>query len=1103
MKETDEKVLRKKLYDGMIRNIPDSEYKQIKEKVEALLLQNDEVLDTLDVRILTSDYDDLAVLLNILVVYPDIQSKIIALRQNEYKMFVSIIKGMDKAGVDWISIAEDLIANLDGQNYRRLFEEPRMVSYVNRMYNRYASDKVNEISSSDIETLESMVSLFTNGNMFNLKSYADIKKLDRAKIYDNLLIGNIEDDYMSKLSSVDKLKNVILLKRFGHSLDVAMVIYNRYLSDYDGMMDVLNKEDEKEIRKYLTQVRGISDPQKIKREVSRILKENSVIKSYISTLKTILEENDIEKLKEYYAESNVTKGNYIYRLDSYIRKFFCREKNKSFYVPNVQDVVTVDSRSVYLIQDDFKISMSSLDSYSKAWDLDVKKIKNHALCTNICANNNLNHAPIRGACIAFNDYDERSLYASSPWDLGSADFANSMNISNMHRDNERKKLNMRFYLPNAQIDRVRRRSGEDLYERRELDSSKIDYTQQKFKKQPAYVVYFSEESVLNYLKSGAKDIVEEVVSRNPSPYKNPPDKPPKEVLTSENLRKYLDMDKLNDKEYRTKLIEQYAKNDLKWSNPDPEINDTLKEAAKRNVDIVIVDRTYTALKERLKIDEIERQIVNFDVSEINNSQESRAKFINLIRRMIVESENCRAGLNIVGEKEDGDLRGKLIHKELRETLFSREIMSDRLNKIENKIAALNVDIQKECYKDLAEIVRDEIVKYDASWFEVDPGFKMRVTLNEYIAKATDSRTFSVQDALNEVDDRTGKSGGQLVCEAIADAMELDEYPSSMTQIHGQKHINNVILFSYLIAKGENTLDSDGIDLLIQSAKFHDVGRDGRWNGLGEGKRHDSDEIPHAEPSALAAEYYMMKENNPDGSKKYSKEQIAIVQTAIAYHEVHEFRHNVFDEAKFSELCNKYGVADKDKEQAKRICIYLKDADAVDRTRFMYSTDWHEINTIPEHRKFERKHWNYGIDTSYLRTLTSLTVLEEAKKIHFELMKRGAEAVYDKDGHVKPQLIDAKGQFKVNSPLLDTKIIDMLKPYETVMEDRAPKYKTVNSEESDRLIEVYLDKKNKELENKEQQELLGMFKSVEKGFLAKIRSEWEKIVQRFRSNNKEK
>ena len=69
MNADDEKKLKDKLNKAMIRNTSPQEYEQIKNKVEGLLLQNDEVLDTIDVRILMADYDDLTVLLNVLTVY--------------------------------------------------------------------------------------------------------------------------------------------------------------------------------------------------------------------------------------------------------------------------------------------------------------------------------------------------------------------------------------------------------------------------------------------------------------------------------------------------------------------------------------------------------------------------------------------------------------------------------------------------------------------------------------------------------------------------------------------------------------------------------------------------------------------------------------------------------------------------------------------------------------------------------------------------------------------------------------------------------------------------------------------------------------------------
>ena len=1065
MRKEDEKILEKKLYDGMIRNIPEDMYEKMKDKVEALLEQNDEVLDTLDVRILAEDYDDIFVLLNMIAVYPDIQSKIIALRPNEYKIFVAIIKFFDKAGIDWIAPAEDLLDNLMGQNYRRLFEDQKMIEYVNQLYDKYAGNDVDEVSLTEITGIENMVSLLTNGNMFNLKKFDDIGAIDRDTQYQKMLTKDIKDIYIETLSNTDKLRNAIFMKKFGHTLEEAKRIYDRYLEDYDGIIKTIDSEGKDEITQYVMEVMGISNPTELAYEVERISKENSLIKNYITFIKTILEESDTKKLANHYKNAKVIHENIVYRMDSYIRKFFCREKNKVLYRPKEEDKVVIDSKEVYLIQDDFKISMTSLDSYNEAWDLDVKKVKNHGMCTNLIANNNLNHAPIRGACLAFNNYDERSFYASAPWDMGSSRFANDMNISRGRAKKEDGKVDIKFFLPNAQIDRTRRRSNEDIFERRELDPKKIEETG-KFKKQPAYVVYFSEESLHSYLDNWDG----------------------KEMLTPDKLKECLNMDLFNDFAYRTKIVEEYAKKDPKWSCDNQNKNDTLKEAERRGTKIVIVDRTHTMLKERLKIDELNKQIMEYPIYEINRSPEKRAEFLGMIKRLIVESENCRAGLNIRGDENDGDKNGKLIHEELREGLFSKQLMTMRLARIAGKLCLLEKENRNECFYSIIDMVRDEVIKYDKSWFEIDPGYRMRKTMENFAKVAADiplNAKFSAEDALSQVDEETGKSGGQIVCEAIADVRELDEYPATISEIHGQKHINNVILFSYLIAKGEKTLDAKGMDLLIQAAKFHDVGRDGKWNGLGEGKRHDYDDIPHADPGALGAEFYMLKEHDKDGNQKYSKSDIAVVQTAISYHEVHEFRHNVFNEEVFDELCKRYGVADEDRDKAKKICVYLKDADAVDRTRFMWSTDQKERDTIPEHRKYERKNWFDELDTSYLRTQTSFLIVDQARKIHMELMEKGCKVVYDEYGNLRPEALDNKGKYDAYAKALNTDIVDILEPYRSYLSDREAKYKEASREENARKIEEFLISKKKELADAEVKRLMDVIQK---------NTDYEKLAQ---------
>lgn len=721
MNDENRRKLEEKLRSAKIIN--NTEKNIIEAKVNWLLKQNEDILDTVDVRLLTPYYDELFDsfdLISMLSVYPKIQEKIVNLSPQKYKLFVSIMKYMDRSQAEWITVAEDYLDNVTSGKYDDLFLDPKMRHKIDDLYKK----KPEEFSKKDLDEIEDTMGLLTNMNMFEIKSYKELKNINLNKKYNDLLIGNIKNEYVSNLNKIDKLKHIIFLKKFGYGLDVANIFEKRYLDDYDEIIKIIDSEDEQEIRKYLVEKRGLTDLNEIASETERIKKENEAVKEHLTALKEIGDITDLKKLNQYNQNiQNVSPTNNAYRMDSVIRKFFCRQKNKELYQVKPQDKVVIDGIDAYMIQDDFKISVSSLKSYSNSFDWDVKKLQNHGICTSLMANNNMNHAPIRGACLGFTDFHEQSLYASSPWDLASDRFANNMNISKAKTkfNNPLGEADIKFYTPNSQIDRTRRRSNEDINERRELDLKKIDVANEKFKKQPAYVVYFSETSLFNFL-NGGKD----------------------EVLNSENLKKYLDVNKLNDVSYRARLVEQYAKDDPLWE-------ESKKEKSQRGTDMVIVDRTYFALRERLKIDQIENDILNYDVSRLESSKEDMDRFLSLIERLIVESENNRAGFSIRDNADDSK-SGQLIHEEIRENLFSKEIMQDRLSKIESKIASLNHENQDICYKKLLQITKGEIEKYNHAYFSKDPGYDLEEYAKECILKSRNGKGFSnINSILQEID----------------------------------------------------------------------------------------------------------------------------------------------------------------------------------------------------------------------------------------------------------------------------------------------------------------------------------------------------------------
>lgn len=148
---------------------------------------------------------------------------------------------------------------------------------------------------------------------------------------------------------------------------------------------------------------------------------------------------------------------------------------------------------------------------------------------------------------------------------------------------------------------------------------------------------------------------------------------------------------------------------------------------------------------------------------------------------------------------------------------------------------------------------------------------------------------------------------------INDAMEKKLYPNNGKN-HNVGHIEKVIFLTQLIGKQELKLengetDEHAISLLLECAKYHDCGRE-----------NDSVDKKHGQKSASKMLEFLQQ-------SEFSKEDIEIMQVAVDYHE------EVDDDFRFEKICEKYGVGSERRDYAKRIALCLKDADALDRTRF--------------------------------------------------------------------------------------------------------------------------------------------------------------------------
>lgn len=151
--------------------------------------------------------------------------------------------------------------------------------------------------------------------------------------------------------------------------------------------------------------------------------------------------------------------------------------------------------------------------------------------------------------------------------------------------------------------------------------------------------------------------------------------------------------------------------------------------------------------------------------------------------------------------------------------------------------------------------------------------------------------------------------GSLV--AIYENEINEEHINSKLKVHGSRHIKNVLLYSALIGQ-EVIEDKHDLDLILLSAKYYKIG-----------KKIDGYE------SYVNESIKMVKEKLKN---KLTQEDIAIISTIIEFYEYSREWTNVDDS--FVAIAHRNGISDEQIERVRNMAEVLKDADALDRTRFI-------------------------------------------------------------------------------------------------------------------------------------------------------------------------
>lgn len=335
----------------------------------------------------------------------------------------------------------------------------------------------------------------------------------------------------------------------------------------------------------------------------------------------------------------------------------------------------------------------------------------------------------------------------------------------------------------------------------------------------------------------------------------------------------------------------------------------------------------------------------------------------LIAKIINEFENNRTG-------------NREYHPEICGAFFSDKILDGYIDKIESIIQDLPSQTQrKNAYTILKNSFTSEIEKRE----------KFQKTEDDQISKMWKDLLINAsrsEKSLQKIDEmelettlkKVSKNNEQIVSliddkvfEEVADMKERNLY--SDKKAHSDRHIQDVMLFAEIIGKKEKLSDKD-MKILLEAAKFHDSGR------------NSDNDRNHAEPSARIAGEKL--------KELYEPEELKIIQIAIEYHEAREGRKGYLDENILNNLFEKYGIDEPQKDRIKTISRILKDADALDRTRFVNKAK---------------------LDVDYLHTEFAKSLADFALQINEEYAHNDILDYYSIDGISKEMLDEYIGTMK--------------------------------------------------------------------------------------------
>ena len=455
-----------------------------RKKYNRLLLNNADLNETIDLRILMPKYDFLNDILDMIVTNRDVQEQLLSLSDDKLEIFKLLYSRL-------MQIENYCIPHITSILCKMGTITP-FTSWQNQFY-RYSEleesiiEHIKKGLTLSEEEIDNLLYLYTTNIAWNVKNYKELSEFTLENgIFFNSINHIISQQEKEEKKDIRAIKNALLLKCYGIDLTSAISICGRY--DLSSIQ--MNQENVDLFEMYMAMVSIINeqDPDLLLDVYKEFAKEMNPRPNF---MRTIVFENALRK-------------EFALNLNSVVYK--CGETAK-----------VVDDVPVFEAGTDFKMIVTAIGAYQSSFESqknykeywNMPTIRSHGNCCSLIANNNLSMANPKNVIFGFSTMDESMLLLSSSKDINSTPTSKRFNIAQEEGNGsnitiEGKEINsigriglgIEFTNPEILIDNTRGDYNELVYERRDLSSNPLYY-----KKNPDYIVFIEEyENIDFYLE---------------------------------------------------------------------------------------------------------------------------------------------------------------------------------------------------------------------------------------------------------------------------------------------------------------------------------------------------------------------------------------------------------------------------------------------------------------------------------------------------------------------------------------------------------------------------------------------------------------------------